>query len=121
MMPQCLTRPCPWCGDRVIVPPAMPLRDLAAHLEVRCGSCRGGVQALTSWSAFAIFVAGLAGGGTQLAVAMRTCNDVAIGDRSGIIALITAVSFTATMLICWWFLVASSAVSAGSRPQPHRP
>ena len=118
MLPACLTRPCPWCGDRVIVPPAMPLRELAAHLEVRCRSCRGGVRALTSWPSFAAFIAGLGGGGTLLAVAMRTCNDVVIASsHAKQIALIAGAAFVVIMLVSWWFLVAATSVAPGARPR----
>jgi hypothetical protein len=126
LIPKCLKRACPWCGHPTVVPPAMPLADLRAWVENRCGTCHGGVQAATSWASFALFVVIYAGFSNALVVAIRACwTRLSIGDEQASAALGATIAIAALFLAitfaCVWFLVSNSTVQRGVRPMRIRP
>ncbi|MBA3686308.1 MAG: hypothetical protein H0W72_13865 [Planctomycetes bacterium] len=97
----------------------MPLDNLAAHLELRCGACSGGIQARAGWASFSLFVLAVCG---AMAVTMVAGNKWMPRSGSGSLAnAYTAAAWAAAVIgisaSSAWFLVSNSALTRGRPPR----
>src|SRR5687768_814574 len=120
--PVFLTRPCPWCGQRTGIPPALPWSELSRQLEEPCRCCRGGIVARSSLGAFAAFALffGLSSNLTIYAAyhtlsAQRALPAQVQGQLAWQVGA-WALLFAALILISTWFLVSNSVVARGRVP-----
>jgi hypothetical protein len=116
-----LKRPCPWCGVPTVIPPAMPLEDLAIQLELPCAACSGGVRARSGWLPFALFATTvgaavfvtLFAGSAWLPRALEESSSAHAGTAAAwAAAVLMVIALSAS------FLVSNSALQRGTPPRP---